>query len=162
MFEQLTERKEWKFFAVLPRADKGLAAVWWTMLLLRGTLPAIFAVAMGALVGAVQHGNPLAGSLVFAGAIFVFLQAVGPIHQAVSANLCDRTAAWLHDRLTEACVRPPGVGHLEDPSLIERFNRSPRLRSRSNRPSPAISMEFIGSGIADLIGGFWCLLPSWG
>jgi hypothetical protein len=26
----LTERKEWKFFAVLPKADPGLAAAWWT------------------------------------------------------------------------------------------------------------------------------------
>ncbi|MFY9989237.1 MAG: ABC transporter ATP-binding protein [Chthoniobacterales bacterium] len=154
MFEQLTERKEWKFFAVLPRADKGLAAVWWTMLLLRGTLPAIFAVAMGALVGAVQHGNPLAGSLVFAGAIFVFLQAVGPIHQAVSANLGDRTAAWLYDRLTEACVRPPGVGHLEDPSLISDLTVARDFDLGVTGPPLAISMEFIGSGIADLIGGF--------
>jgi len=40
----------------------------------------------------------------FAGAIFVLLQVLSPIHQAVSANLGDRTAAWLYDRLTEACV----------------------------------------------------------
>jgi hypothetical protein len=35
----LTERKEWKFFGVLPKADSGLAAAWWTSLLLRGILP---------------------------------------------------------------------------------------------------------------------------
>ena len=32
-------------------------------------------------------------------------------------NLGHRTAAWLYDRLTEARVRPPGKGHLEDPAL---------------------------------------------
>ena len=60
MLDRLRARNEWKFFAVLPRADRPLAIVWWLVLILRGTLPAIFAVAMGALVGAVQHGSSLA------------------------------------------------------------------------------------------------------
>ena len=47
MLQPLTERKEWKFFSVLLKADPGLAAVWWMALLLRGTLPAAFAIAMG-------------------------------------------------------------------------------------------------------------------
>ncbi len=59
MLQRLTARKEWKFFAVLPKADPGLAAAWWTVLLLRGILPAAFAIAMGVLVGAVQRGHPL-------------------------------------------------------------------------------------------------------
>src|SRR2546429_8576243 len=101
MLERVFERKEWKFFAVLPRAAPGLALAWWLALLLRGGLPAAFAVAMGVLVGAVERGNPLAGPLALAGAIFILLQVLSPIHQAVSANLGDRTAAWLYDRLTE-------------------------------------------------------------
>ena len=59
MLNTLRKRAEWKFFAVLPRADAGLALSWWTVLLLRGVLPAGFAVAMGALVTAVQHGSSL-------------------------------------------------------------------------------------------------------
>src|SRR5882724_10155239 len=94
---RLTERKEWKFFAVQPRAAPGLAAAWWTALLLRGVLPAAFGIAMGVLVGAVQRGAPLAVPLAFAGAIFILLQVVSPIHQVVSSNLGDRTAAWLYD-----------------------------------------------------------------
>jgi len=116
-FSRLRDRNEWKFFGVLPKADRPLAAAWWIVLVLRGLLPAGFAIAMGALVGAVQHGDSLAGPLAFAGAAFVLLQVLTPIHQATSANLGDRTAAWLYDRLTEACVRPPGMGHLEDPKL---------------------------------------------
>src|SRR5579863_32532 len=113
----LTQRKEWKFFAVLPKAAPTLAAAWWTALLLRGILPAAFAIAMGVLVGAEQQGASLAGPLALAGTIFVLLQVLSPIHQAVSANLGDRAAAWLYDRLTEACVRPPGMAYLEDPKL---------------------------------------------
>jgi ATP-binding cassette, subfamily B, bacterial len=104
MLQRLTKRKEWKFFAALPKATPGLALAWWAALLLRGALPAAFAIAMGILVGAVQRGEPLAGPLSLVGAIFILLQVFSPIHQALSANLGDRTAAW---RLTEACVRPP-------------------------------------------------------
>jgi len=149
----LTERKEWKFFAVLPKADLGLAAAWWAALLLRGILPAAFAIAMGVLVGAVQRGNPLAGPLAFAGAIFVLLQVLSPIHQAVSANLGDRTAAWLYDRLTEACVRPPGMGHLEDPTLTGDLTVAREFDRGMTGPPLSISMDFIASGMVEMIGG---------
>ena len=153
MLPRLTERKEWKFFGVLPKADPGLAAAWWTALVLRGTLPAAFAIAMGVLVGAVQHGNPLAGPLAFAGAIFVLLQVLSPIHQAVGANLGDRTAAWLYDRLTEDCVRPPGVGHLEDPALTSDLTVARDFDLGMTGPPLAISLDFIANGMVEMIGG---------
>ena len=153
MITRLTERKEWQFFAVLPRAAPGLAALWWLVLLLRGILPAAFAVAMGVLVGAVQRGDALAGPLAFAGAIFVLLQVLSPIHQAVSANLGDRTAAWLYDRLTEACVRPPGMGHLEDPSLTNDLTVAREFDVGMTGPPLSISMDFIANGMAEMIGG---------
>ena len=150
---RLTERKEWKFFAVLPKADPALAVAWWTSLLLRGILPAAFAIAMGVLVGAVQRGAPLGGPLAFAGTVFVLLQVLGPIHQAVSANLGDRAAAWLYDRLTEACVRPPGMGHLEDPTLTSDLTVARDFDLGMTGPPLAISMDFIANGMAAMIGG---------
>src|ERR1700675_1031942 len=153
MFRRLIERKEWKFFSVLPKADPGLAAAWWTALLLRGTLPAAFAIAMGVLVGAVQRGHSLTGPLTFAGAIFVLLQVLSPIHQALSANLGDSTAAWLYDRLTEACVRPPGIGHLEDPTLTSDLTVARDFDLGMTGPPLSISMDFIASGMVEMIGG---------
>jgi ATP-binding cassette, subfamily B, bacterial len=153
MLQSLTARKEWKFFAVLPKADPGLAAAWWTVLLLRGILPAAFAIAMGVLVGAVQHGHPLAGPLAFAGAIFVLLQVLSPIHQAVSANLGDRTAAWLYDRLTEACVRPPGIRHLEDATLTSDLTVARDFDLGMTGPPLSVDMDFIATGLVEMIGG---------
>src|SRR5260221_300431 len=49
MFSRLRQRNEWKFFGVLPKADHALAVAWWIALLLRGMLPAVFAIAMGSL-----------------------------------------------------------------------------------------------------------------
>src|SRR5215469_1444182 len=87
MLSSLTQRNEWKLATVLPRANAPLAAVWWLVLLLRGVLPAMFAVAMGVLVGAIQRGEPLTGPLSLVGVTFVLLQVLNPIHTAVSANL---------------------------------------------------------------------------
>ncbi|HEY6358984.1 MAG TPA: ABC transporter ATP-binding protein, partial [Vicinamibacterales bacterium] len=153
MASRLTQRKEWAFFRVLPKAAPGLAAAWWAILLLRGILPAAFAIAMGALVGAVDRGGPLVGALVPAGAIFVLLQVLSPIHQAASANLGDRTAAWLYDRLTDACVRPPGLGHLEDPALAGDLTVARDFDLGMTGPPLAISMDFIASGLVEMIGG---------
>ncbi len=145
VLQSLTERKEWKFFGVLPKADPGLAAAWWTVLLLRGILPAAFAVAMGVLVGAVQRGGPLGGPLAFAGTIFVLLQVLSPIHQALSANLGDRTAAWLYDQLTEACAKLTS-----DLTVARDFDLG------MTGPPLAISMDFIASGMVEMIGGVAC------
>jgi len=158
MLRRLTERKEWKFFAVLPKADPVLAAAWWTVLLLRGILPAVFAIAMGVLVGAVQHGQPLAGPLALAGATFVALQVLSPLHQAISSNLGDRTAAWLYDRLTEACVRPPGMGHLENPKLAIDLTVARDFDLGMTGPPLSISMEFIANGMVEMVGGVACAL----
>jgi len=153
VLQRLTQRKEWIFFGALPKADPWLASAWWAVLLLRGILPAAFAIAMGVLVGAVQRNNSLVGPLAFAGTIFVLLQVLSPIHQALSANLGDRTAAWLYDRLTEACVRPPGMGHLEDPKLTNDLTVARDFDLGMTGPPLAISMDFISSGMVEMIGG---------
>src|SRR5215467_12556782 len=98
--KQLRERNEWKFFGVLPQADWLLAGLWWVILTLRGLLPVVFAIAMGLIVRNVQRADSLIGPLVMAGTVFVLLQVLAPIHQAVGSNLGDRTATWLYDRLT--------------------------------------------------------------
>src|SRR5580692_12047199 len=153
VLQTVTKRKEWRFFGVLPKAAPALATAWWTVLLLRGTLPAAFAIAMGVLVGAVQRGDALAGPLAFMGAVFVLLQVIHPINQAVSANLGDRTAAWLYDRLTEACVRPAGMGHLEDPALTNDLTVARDFDLGMTGPPLSISMDFIATGMVEMIGG---------
>ena len=157
MLRPLEERKElWEFFAALPKAAPGLALAWWLVLLLRGALPAAFAIAMGVLVGAVQRGEPLASPLALVGAIFILLQVLSPIHQAFSANLGDRTAAWLYDQLTEACVRPPGMGHLEDPKLTNDLTVARDFDLGMTGPPLTIAMDFIASGMVEMVGGIAC------
>jgi ABC-type multidrug transport system fused ATPase/permease subunit len=153
VLDRLRARKEWKFFTVLPKADCTLAVVWWILLVLRGVLPAIFAIAMGVLVASVQRGDRLPEGLALVGIVFVLLQVLPPIHQAVSAILGARTAGWLYDRLTQACVRPPGMGHLEDPKLTNDLTVAREFDLGMTGPPLFISMDFIAGGLVEMIGG---------
>jgi ATP-binding cassette, subfamily B, bacterial len=149
----LRQRQEWKFFGVLPRADHWLALAWWVILIARGVLPAVFAVGMGVLVRAVQEGHDLTQPLALVGGVFVLMQVLGPIHTAVSANLGDRTSAWLYDRLTEACVRPPGIGHLEDPALAGDLTVAREFDLGRTGPPLSMSLDFIAQSMLGLISG---------
>jgi len=153
MLKRLRGRNEWKFFAVLPQADRRLAFVWWLALLLRGVLPAVFAVAMGMLVASVQGGGNLVGPLIFSGVVFVLLQVLAPLQTAVSQNLGDRTAAWLYDRLTRACVRPPGMGHLEDPRLTGDLTLARDFDLGMTGPPLSYGLDFIAGSMVELVGG---------
>src|SRR5207249_7029031 len=100
-----------------------------------------------------HRGDGLGEALALVGVVFVLLQVLSPIHQAVSANLGDRTAAWLYDRLTEACVRPPGMGHLENPELTSDLTIARDFDLGMTGPPLSISMDFIASGMTEMIGG---------
>jgi ABC-type multidrug transport system fused ATPase/permease subunit len=158
VLRRLRERNEWTFFAVLPKADWLLALAWWTVLLLRGVLPAVFAITMGVLVSAVQRGGSLGGALTLIGIVFILLQVLAPLHQTIGANLGDRTAAWLYDRLTDACVPPPGMGHLEDPKLTNDLAVARDFDLGMTGPPLSISMDFIATGLVEMIGGLACAI----
>jgi len=153
MLRRLRDRQEWKFFALLPRADRGLAYAWWAILLLRGVLPALLAVAMGILVAAVQAGGSLAGPLGLIGVLFVMLQVLVPVHQAISANLGSRVAAWLYDRLTDACIGPPGMGHLEDPELTSDLTVAREFDLGMTGPPMHMNMDFIAAELVQTVVG---------
>jgi len=153
VLQGLRQRQEWIFFAALPKADSLLAVTWWAVVILRGILPALFAIAMGLLVAAVQRGDSLVNPLAIVGIVFVLLQVLTPIQTAVSHNLGDRTAAYLYDRLTSGCVRPPGMGHLEDPALIGDMTVARDFDLGMTGPPLSYSMDFIAGGLVGMVGG---------
>ncbi|MPZ98612.1 MAG: ATP-binding cassette domain-containing protein [Dehalococcoidia bacterium] len=153
MIARLTARQEWQFFSVLPRADRVLAWVWWGILVLRGLLPALFAIAMGVLVGAVERGEDLGRPLALVGVVFVLMQVLAPVHQALGANLGDRTAAWLYDELTTATVRPPGMGHLENPELTNDLTMARDFDLGISGPPLSLSMDFMAGQMVAMVAG---------
>lgn len=139
--------------AALPRASRSLAAAWWAVVGLRGLLPAVFAVAMGLLIGAVQRGEPLTTPLAIVGVVFVLLQILTPLQTAVSLNLGDRLAAHLYDRLTVAAVRPPGMAHLEDAGLTADLTVAREFDRGMTGPPLSYTMDFIAGGLVGMLAG---------
>jgi ATP-binding cassette, subfamily B, bacterial len=130
-----------------------MAAGWWALLGLRGLLPAGFSIASGVLVGAIEHRSGLAAALGVVGILFILLQVLGPLHAAISANLGDRTAAWLYDELTWACVSVPGIGHLEDPELASDLQVARDFDRGMTAPPLSTSIDFIAGGLVDMLAG---------
>ncbi|HEY2305900.1 MAG TPA: ABC transporter ATP-binding protein [Streptosporangiaceae bacterium] len=146
-------RQELQLAAALSRADRPMAAGWWSLLGVRGLLPAGFSIATGVLVGAIQHHASLAVPLIAVGVLFIGLQVLGPLHTALSANLGDRTSAWLFDELAGACVAVPGIGHLEDPELAADLQVARDFDRGMTGPPLSVSMDFIAGGLVDMVAG---------
>ena len=130
-----------------------MAVGWWSMLIARGLLPAGFSIATGVLVGAIQHRGSLAVPLIAVGVLFVLLQVLGPLHTALSSNLGDRTAAWLYDEITDACLSVPGIGHLEDPELAADLQMARDFDRGMTAPPLSTSLDFIAGGLVNMVAG---------
>ncbi|MFN8516870.1 MAG: hypothetical protein U0841_30720 [Chloroflexia bacterium] len=149
--KSLRQRAEWQFFAILPRVDGPLAGAWYALLLIRGLLPALFALAMGGMIGAVQRQEALTAPLVILGVAFILLQVLPPLHQAVSMNLGSKVAAWLNDQLTASCVEPPGIGHLEDPTLTNDLVVAREFDRGMTGPPMFMNVDFIAGSLVGMI-----------
>jgi ATP-binding cassette, subfamily B, bacterial len=153
VLKRLRSRQEWQFFAVLPKADSVLATVWWALLILNGVMPAVFAIAIGATVSAVQQGRPVAGSLTLTGLVFVLMLIVNPIQTAVSMNLGNEVSTWLNEELIRACVQPPGIAHLEDPDLAEDLTTAREFDRGMTGPPMYLNVDFIATSLVSALSG---------
>jgi ATP-binding cassette, subfamily B, bacterial len=153
VIERVRAHPYWILAAGLPQADRVLTIAWWFLLVLRGVLPALFAIAMGWMVATIEQGGNVTAPLVMVGIAFVALQVSSPIHQTTSALLGSRMAAWLYDQLTTACVRPPGMGHLENPKLTSDLSMARDFDMGITGPPLFIAMDFIAGGLIEMLGG---------
>jgi ATP-binding cassette, subfamily B, bacterial len=154
MLDRLRARQEWQFFAALRRAAPAYAIGWWTLVVLRGALPAVTSVGFGWLVSAITRHVSLAGPLVMVGATFALLLISQPLHEAVSYNLGDRMAAHMYDRLMSICLAPPGIAHLERAELTTDLTMARDFDLGMMGPPLGLSMDFISGGLVDLVVGF--------
>jgi ABC-type multidrug transport system fused ATPase/permease subunit len=152
----------WRLFGVLWRANRALAFWWWTLILLRSLLPAVFVIAMGVTISAVQHGDSLAAPLAVLGVTFVVMESIGPLHDSLSANLGARASHYLHKVLMDACVQPLGLGHLENPALADKLSAAREFDLGLTGPSIVVAMPNVTGGFVQFGGGLAQLLVLFG
>ena len=59
-------------------------------------------------------------------------------------------SAWLYDDLTDSCSTPPGIGHLEDPTLAGDITVAREFDSGHHGPPMEVNLPFIAVGLIDL------------
>ncbi|MEK7423717.1 MAG: ABC transporter ATP-binding protein [Actinomycetota bacterium] len=153
MIARLRSRPEVRFFAALWSAAPAQAAAWWSLVLLRGVLPAITSVGFGWLVGSIEDRASLTAPLIVVGAAFTASLVVHPLHQMVSSNAGSSLAAHLYDRLMDVCVTPDGIAHLERPELTNDLTMARDFDLGMMGPPLDISMDFVAGGLVELVVG---------
>ena len=142
------------FFRTLYAAAPGPTVLWWVLLLAGGVLPAGFALATGAVVGAIDQGRALGGPLALIAVTFVGMQIINPIHVAIGQNLGRRGADHMNDRLLRATTTPAGVAHLENPRLTNELSMARDFDLGITGPPLFVAMSFIADGLRLLVAGF--------
>jgi ABC-type transport system involved in cytochrome bd biosynthesis fused ATPase/permease subunit len=153
VIRRLTRSAEWRFLASLWHADRTLTAAWWALITLRAALPALFAIAMGMLVGAVQSGSDLGPRLALAGSTFIAMNVLVPVHGTIGSILGAKTGVWLNSRLLRACVEPAGLAHLERPDLADEIAKARDFDAGVLGPPLEVAMPEVASGFATVLGG---------
>ena len=142
-----------RFFAAIHGAAAGWSFAWWLLLIVRGILPTGLSVCFGWLVSAIARDVSPTAPLIGVGISFILLVVLLPVHTMVSANLGDRVASHLYDRLTLAGVSPEGIGHLERPELANDLSMARDFDQGIMGPPLSISMDFLTGGMLDLVIG---------
>lgn len=151
--ERLSRHQQVVFFRTLYRAAPALAVLWWVLLILGGLLPALFALATGATINAVDQGTSLTGPLVAVGIMFTTMQVINPVHVAIGQNLGRRAADWMNDRLMRATTEPDGISHLENPDLSAELSVARDFDLGIMGPPLFVAMNFIAGGLRPLVAG---------
>lgn len=135
------------------QTSKPLAIAWWGLVVIRGVLPAVLALGLGALLRAVESGADTGPSLTMVAGSFAILGVSTPIHTQTGAILGDRTSGLLQSRLTSAVSDPPGIAHLERPNLADELVHARDFDLGIIGPPISVSMGFIASGLVALLSG---------
>ena len=85
----------------------------------QGLLLPAFTVATGALAGAVRDGRPATGAVVAIGVLFTVQRLLDPVTAELSTMLMRTVDEVLTTRVMRAMAEPPGLAHVEDPTVLD-------------------------------------------
>src|SRR5262249_17292937 len=157
VFERLRAGNEGRVFSGGPGGGGGLARAGGGGRLPAGGRPPRPAGALGVRAGArARGGRPPRAPPPRGGFVFPRPRGPPPTPRPRGATRGARTAAWLYAGLPGACARPPGLAHLEDPKLTGDLTVARDFALGMTGPPLFIAMDFIASGLIELIGGLVC------
>ena len=151
---------------LLAEASPALMAAAVVFVLGESLLPVITLVAIGHVTGdipaAVTHGlgspdgHRLDAALVVAGVTYALYLVRGPAEDMLSTAVRARLTALMQRRLVRAVSAPIGIGHLEDPDVLDRLARA---RGDLSNDQPADAPMTVLGMLGDRLSGlFACLV----
>lgn len=152
-------RQWWQVIRLLPRVGPGLAAAVLALTVVQPLLGLGFMLATGYLVGQIPEairGDTRGATVALAvlGGVYLGQQLLGAGHGLAAAALGRRFNTFLEDRAMAVLLAPPGIAHLEDPTVrdlaAEASNGLGGGRWRPNE-APAAFATLLSGGMALLI-----------
>ncbi len=152
-FTRLTSSNQWRFFAALSRASRGLALTWMSLIVARGLLPVALVLTIGDVVASVGNTEALARGLTVVAIVFTLAQVLASVHAQVSVNLGDRMSTYLQDQLLDATLTPDGLRHMESSELTDRLAVAQDFDLGRSGPPMDISIGIIAGGLVEFVIG---------
>jgi ATP-binding cassette subfamily B protein len=110
-------------------------------------LPAAFTVATGSLVGAITsatgkgmasaEGRHVAILIATVAALFLVQQVIVPVVEILKTQLGWRVSEGVHLKVVAGTCSPVGIGHLEDPAVLDKLSLAQGAGSGNMGPGPA-------------------------
>jgi ATP-binding cassette subfamily B protein len=164
--ESVRRSRRVRALRLLAEASPALTAAAVLLLIAQSVLPPLTLVvighATGDIPGAVRDGlgspdgHRLDGALVAAGLVYALYMLRGPAGDMLNSAVQARLTALMQRRLVQAVNAPAGIGHLEDPEVLDRLARAGGDLSTDR---PADAPMTVLSMLADRLSGlFACLV----
>ena len=164
---------------LLPAVSAPLTVLLALAVLVTAALPIALTVVSGLLVGAVPAavrsglsspaGQRAVAFLIAAALLIVVVRVLGPLRAALAGSFSRAVDRHLQERVMAAVAMPGGVGHLEDPAILDLIKNAEGVGGGGLRPGDAVRalatllpswLQALGSA-AVLLGFHWWLGLAW-
>ena len=155
-----------RLLRVFARIDPPLTTLLTGLGAVQGLLLPGFTVATGALAGALRDGRSTTGPLVAIAVLFTVQRLLDPVTVELSVVLMRKVDEQLTRRVMRAMAEPPGLAHVEDPTVLDAALQAQGALTSMTPGSAAIQLPFIVKRVLwcatslAIVGTFrWWLVP---
>ena len=151
---------------VFARADARLTVAVVAIAVVQGLLLPVITLATGALVGALNAGRSPTTAVVTIGVIFVVQRVLDPVVSELAGMLMRSVDEAMTERVMRALASPPGLAHVEDPSVLDAAAQAQGALTGFTPGTAAAQLPFLvkrliwaASSLLIVAGYKWWLVP---
>ena len=132
-----------RLIGLFASVDRPLTSTVVVLASIQGLLLPGFTLAVGALAGALRAGRSATASVAVIGALFTVQRLLDPILAELAATLMRVVDEALTQRVMRAMANPPGLAHVEDPTVLDAALQAQGALTGYTPGSAALQLPFI-------------------